>query len=226
MSFTEEILAGIYLIGGPNVSHSEDATSFLVDCETDLVMIDTGAGQSATRIEANIRNAGYDPDHLAAVILTHCHIDHIGGAPHFVEAFGCSLVAHDLDADAIETGDPLQTASHLYGTDFPPTPIDIRLTGEENILSFGGLDIRCIHTPGHTPGSISICIERDGKRILFGQDVHGPFLKAFRSDIGAWKESMARLLELDADILCEGHFGIFKSKEKVRSYIESYLKQY
>jgi hypothetical protein len=37
---------------------------------------------------------------------------------------------------------------------------------------------------------------------------------------------MRKLLALDADILCEGHFGIFTSKEKVKEYIMSYLRSY
>lgn len=226
MEESAEIHSGIYLVGGPNLSHSEDATVFLVDCDTELVMIDTGAGRSAPRIEQAVRNLGYDPEDLSAIILTHCHIDHIGGAPHFVDSFGCSLVAHELDADAIETGDPEQTAARLYGTTFPPTSVDVRLQGDEEVLSFGGQDIRCIHTPGHTPGSMAVLIEREEVRVLFGQDIHGPFMRAFRSNINAWRESMEKLLDLDADILCEGHFGIFSSREKVRSYIQGYLDQY
>ncbi len=226
MEESAEIHSGIYLVGGPNLSHSEDAAVFLVDCDTELVMIDTGAGRSAPRIEQALRNLGYDPEDLSAIILTHCHIDHIGGAPHFVDGFGCSLLAHDLDADAIERGDPEQTAARLYGTTFPPTSVDVRLQGDEEILSFGGHEIRCIHTPGHTPGSMAVLIEREGMRVLFGQDIHGPFMRAFRSDVSAWRKSMEKLLDLEADILCEGHFGIFTSKERVRSFIEGYLDQY
>jgi len=65
-----------------------------------------------------------------------------------------------------------------------------------------------------------------GKRVLFGQDIHGPFNQAFGSDIEAWKMSMQMLLSLDADILCEGHFGIYQPKNKVRDYIERYLEEY
>ncbi len=221
-----KIWEDMYLVGGPGVTHADDATSFLVDCGEDLIMIDAGAGPSAPRIEQAIRDLGYDPGDIAAIILTHCHIDHIGGAPHFVESFGCSLVIHELDADAVETGDPEQTAARIYGVVFPPTPVDVHLKGDEEVLLFGNREIRCIHTPGHTPGSLSVCIDHRGKRVLFGQDIHGPFLETFRSDLGAWRKSMKKLLDLDADILCEGHFGIFTSKERVRSYIEGYLEEY
>ena len=41
-----------------------------------------------------------------------------------------------------------------------------------------------------------------------------------------WRESMNKLLALNADILCEGHFGIYDGKDKVRRYIESYVRQF
>ena len=93
-------------------------------------------------------------------------------------------------------------------------------------LKFGNEELHCLHTPGHTPGSIAVYLDRAGKRILFGQDIHGPFNKAFGSDIEAWKKSMQTLLALEADILCEGHFGIFQPKNKARAYIERYLEEY
>ena len=61
---------------------------------------------------------------------------------------------------------------------------------------------------------------------MFGQDIHGPFNREWGSDIDQWRRSMERLLELEADILCEGHFGIFEPAHQVRQYIESYLRRY
>jgi glyoxylase-like metal-dependent hydrolase (beta-lactamase superfamily II) len=104
--------------------------------------------------------------------------------------------------------------------------VDRRITGAIETLSAGGDEIHCIHTPGHTPGSMSVYLDRAGKRVLFGQDIHGPFSDDFHSDIQAWRQSMEKLLDLDADILCEGHFGIFSGRERVRKYINGYLDQY
>jgi glyoxylase-like metal-dependent hydrolase (beta-lactamase superfamily II) len=69
-------------------------------------------------------------------------------------------------------------------------------------------------------------VDRPEGRVLFGQDIHGPFTKEFRSDIGQWRSSMHRLLELGADILCEGHFGIYKPRQRVERYIRGYLDQH
>jgi metallo-beta-lactamase class B len=222
----EKISEGVYLVGGPNVSHSEDATVFIVDMGGELIMIDSGAGRSAGRILQNISDAGFDPQKIGKLVLTHCHIDHIGGAPFFKKELGCNLYIHDLDAAAVEGGDQILTAANWYECDFPPTRIDEKLSGTEGFLEAGGQKLNWIHTPGHTPGSICLYLDRAGTRVLFGQDIHGPFLPSFKSDIGLWRESMEKLIALDADILCEGHFGIFQPREKAREYIKRYINSY
>lgn len=223
---TEEIAEGVYLIGGPNVTRPEDAAVYLIDFAGHLVMIDSGAGNSSSQLVRNIEMLGLNPSELTHIILTHCHIDHIGAAPYFREKYNSKIVIHELDAQALETGDPIKTAANWYGTTFPPTRVDRKIKGAHEILKFGKEDIHCLHTPGHTPGSISVYLDRAGKRILFGQDIHGPFNSAFDSDIQAWKKSMNSLLSLEADILCEGHFGIYQPKSNVRNYIERYLEEY
>ena len=223
---TEEIIDGIYLIGGPNITSSDDAAIYLIDCAGDLVLIDAGAGKSSLQIVRNIEMLGLSPANISHLILTHCHIDHIGSAPFFKESYNIKIVIHELDAKAVETGDSLKTAANWYGTTFPPTKVDRKLSGSHEIIKFNSEELHCMHTPGHTPGSIAVYLDRGGKRVLFGQDVHGPFNAQFGSDIGDWKKSMQTLLALNADILCEGHFGIFQPKEKARDYIERYLEEY
>ena len=223
---TEEIVSGVYLIGGPNVTQADDAAVYLIDYAGNLVLIDSGAGGSSSQIVRNIEMLGLNPSSVSHVILTYGHIDHIGSAPYFQEKYSAKIVIHELDSKALETGDSIRIAANWYGTTFPPTKIDWKLKGEHEILKFGEEELHCLHTPGHTPGSISLYLDRGGKRVLFGQDIHGPFNKAFGSDIAAWKKSMQTLLDLDADILCEGHFGIYRSKNSVKDYIERYLEEY
>ncbi|MBP8979806.1 MAG: MBL fold metallo-hydrolase [Syntrophobacterales bacterium] len=225
MGQAEIIAEGIYIVGGPNISRSEDATVFIVDGGDEMVMIDAGAGRSARILENNILDAGLDPKKISLLILTHCHIDHIGAADYFRREFGCRIAIHDGDAAALETGDAILTAANWYETNFPPLGVDVKLTGGEGKLKCGSGVIHWLHTPGHTPGSICLYVDRGGKRILFGQDIHGPFLPSFRSDIGQWRHSMEKLLQLNADILCEGHFGIFQPRAAVEKYIRRYLRQ-
>jgi len=223
---SEEIIQDVYLIGGAGMTSADDAAIYLIDFSGDLVLIDSGAGRSSSQIVRNIEMLGLNPSDISHLILTHCHIDHIGSAPFFKKQYGAKILIHELDAPAVEKGDSRKTAANWYGTTFPPTSVDRKLKGDHEILTFGGEALHCLHTPGHTPGSIALYLDRAGKRVLFGQDIHGPFHKDFDSDIDIWKKSMRKLLDLNADILCEGHFGIFDSKERTRSYIEGYLEEY
>ncbi|PKN63987.1 MAG: Zn-dependent hydrolase [Deltaproteobacteria bacterium HGW-Deltaproteobacteria-10] len=223
---TEEIIRGVYLIGGPDVTAADDAAIYLIDFTDELVLIDAGAGRSTAQIIRNIEMLGLNPASVSHLILTHCHIDHIGSAPYFQQHYNTKIVIHELDAPPLEKGDSIRTAANWYDTTFPPTKVDRKLKGAKEVLHFGAEQLHCLHTPGHTPGSIAVYLDREGKRILFGQDIHGPFHKAFGSDIEAWKKSMQLLLDLNADILCEGHFGIFQPQERVRGYIERYLDEF
>ena len=222
----EEIIEGIYLIGGPNQTAPEDAAVYLIDFGGELVMIDAGAGTSASQIARNIELLGLNPSALSTLVLTHCHIDHIGAAPYFRKHYRTKILIHEADARAIATGDSRKTAADWYGTTFPPTKADETFTKEEEFLIFGNETLHVLHTPGHTPGSVSVYLDRQGKRILFGQDIHGPFNQAFDSNLDDWKKSMNKLLTLNADILCEGHFGIYRPGSSVRRYIERYLEEY
>ena len=85
---------GVYLIGGPNIFRSKNATAFVADCGDKLVMVDSGAGRSIKVLEKNIRELGFDPKKNFTLILARYHIDHIGGAPYFKKQFNCKLVSH------------------------------------------------------------------------------------------------------------------------------------
>lgn len=227
MAKPKKIWEKVYQIGGPSISHPSDCCVYLVDVgENESVMIDCGAGQSFEMLTKNIEMIGLDPSKLKALILTHCHIDHIGAASTFKERLNCYVVAHEKDSDAIEGRNITPTAAHWYGVDYLPVSLDYKFSEDLEELTVGDVAFNCIHTPGHTPGSISVYCDIMGKRILFGQDIHGPFDESFGSNIEDWKKSMEKLLSLRADILCEGHFGIYRPKEEVKRYIEGYLRRY
>jgi len=221
----DRIEDGVYLIGGSDISDSRDCLVYLLDLG-ELVMIDTGTGPGMGKIISNIRHFGLDPAKLSTVILTHCHIDHVGGAQELKRRYGVHIIMHDLDADVVEKGDTKMTAAYWYGVPFAPLKIDRKLSGKEERLILGGQEVVCLHTPGHTPGSISVYLDKAGKRILFGQDIHGPFMAEFGSNLDHWQTSMENLLDLSADVLCEGHFGIYRPSKRVTDYIERYIEEY
>ena len=215
----------IFIVGGPDITDGRDGCIYLINLG-EMILVDTGAGWSVDKIFKNIKGLGLDCKNLTKILLTHCHIDHVGGAPVIKRRFGSKIYIHKLDAPPLENGDPILTAANWYQTSFPPTPVDVKFNLPEEILTIGEQKIICLHTPGHTPGSICIYLDKNGKRILFAQDLHGPILPEFGSNLGDWDHSTQKLLDLDADILCEGHFGIYKTKKEARDYILSYRRQY
>jgi glyoxylase-like metal-dependent hydrolase (beta-lactamase superfamily II) len=215
----------LFLVGSSDITDSRDCSVYLLDLG-ELVLIDAGAGPSASKIARNVEIMGFNPSRISSLILTHCHIDHIGGASFFRDRFKTQLVMHEIDARPVERGDARMTAAFWYNLPFPPLPIDVKLSSAEESLNFKEGTLICLHTPGHTPGSLSVYIDLPEGRILFGQDIHGPFHPDFGSDLSEWSKSMKKLMFLEADILCEGHFGVYRPKESVKTYIRHYLESY
>lgn len=222
---TVEILPGVYMIGGPGVSSADDCCVYLMESDGELCIIDAGAGKSAGLILDLIKKSGFDLNQVRFIVITHGHIDHIGGLKKFRESLHAQIIAHTLDLPAIEEARPELTAEAWYGVKYQGVKVDRVLTGDES-FQLGNIEFHCIHTPGHTPGSISVYAEIGGQKVLFAQDVHGPFFKEWGSDKKQWRESMQLLLGLNADVLCEGHYGIYSPADKVRSYIQGYLQKF
>lgn len=222
MNQPEQVFENVYIVGGPEITEDRDCCIYLVDGGTELALVDAGLGYSTQAVLENIEKLGLDSALLKYVIVTHGHIDHIGGLHYFREQ-GAQVVCHELDRKAVSEGKPELIASWYYGVNYHPVPVDRLLNSEMQDVTVGNVVLHCLHTPGHTPGGISPYLDVKGTRILFGQDIHGPFDSSWGSDMEKWRDSMCKLVNLNVDILCEGHFGIYKPVEKVRNYINYYL---
>jgi glyoxylase-like metal-dependent hydrolase (beta-lactamase superfamily II) len=218
-----QITSDIWLVGGPNKSAPPDAAVYLIKSGDESALVDAGTGLGTDKILKNIQAAGADPKRMRYLFITHCHYDHTGGAGAIREKTGCKIVAHELDAEYLENGDSEVTAASWYGAWMEPLPVDIKVSGKERAFTLGSLAIDLYHAPGHSPGSVVLTMISGGKLVLFGQDVHGPLNDSLRSVRGDYVRSLEFMLSLDADILCEGHFGVYVGKEKVRDFIESFL---
>lgn len=227
MARGKEICDRVFAVGGPGLTSPEDCCVYLVDAGTELVLIDSGAGsgRSIEKIEDNVRSLGFEPAQIWHIIATHCHIDHIGGLEPLVQRYGSKVIAHKLDRAGVEGENDDLTAASMYGIKYRPVKVDVLLEGEADALSIGDLVFNFLHTPGHTPGSVSVYIDTKDGRVLFGQDIHGPFSPSWGSDLAQWRASMRKLIELNADILCEGHAGVYRG-DKIKKYIESYIKRF
>ena len=221
-----EICPHIYQVGGNSLSSPQDCCVYLVEGDSESVLIDAGAGGSVERMIANMTKSGINIDAIKYIIATHGHIDHIGGLRELQGQLQARVVAHQLELPAIQEAMPHLTAADWYGVEYQKVIVDEVLKGSQQTVQAGSMELICVHTPGHTRGGISVYIDTGGLRVLFGQDIHGPFNQQWGSDLNQWRKSMRTLLDLEADILCEGHFGVYKPAAAVRKYIEGYLQRY
>jgi len=220
------VVDGVWMVGDATLSHPKDACVYLIDGGDDAALIDAGAGDAPGTILENIVSTGKTSSQIKWIIATHCHIDHTGGMNHIRKVTGADIICHALCAEPLEAADNDRTAATWYGTSLDPVDIDETFDEPEKIIKINSLELHLLHTPGHSPGSISVWADIEGKRVLFGQDIHGPFSPVLGSDIEQWKVSMAKLLDLKADILCEGHYGVMRSNMEVEKFIRSFLNNY
>lgn len=218
-----QICAGVHQVGGEGFSSPGDAAVYLVVSGAVAALIDAGCGPGTRRIIDNVRGCLAPGDDLAYLFLTHCHFDHAGGAPALRRELGCHVVAHALDARFLESGDPRVTAAAWYGAAPEPFCVDEKITGARQVFPVGDTLIEALHCPGHSPGSVVYLVETGGRRVLFGQDVHGPLHPDLLSDRDEYLTSLSAMQNLRADILCEGHFGVIRGRERVRAFIQQFL---
>ena len=99
---------------------------------------------------------------LEYIILTHGHFDHILGANAFREKTGAKIAVHELETEYL--ADPEKSMTFLENGETVTADI---LLKDNDIITFGGVSLRVIHTPGHTKGS-SCFISGDGKTMFSG----------------------------------------------------------
>lgn len=87
----------------------------------------------------------------AAVLLTHAHWDHIGAVDAVCGHFGIPLYVHEADAPKLT--DSAKNVARQFGYDVTVSARPIMLRGGET-LSLAGMDLRVLHTPGHSAGSV------------------------------------------------------------------------
>jgi glyoxylase-like metal-dependent hydrolase (beta-lactamase superfamily II) len=216
----------IFQVGGGRLTSSEDAAIYLVVTNGHAVLVDAGCGGSTDKLIKNIRLCNVTSDQVEHILITHCHYDHTGGVKGLKETLTRAVVtAHELDAIYLEQGDNTVTAARWYGAVIEPFIVERKLKKPEEEILLGDKVIKAVHIPGHSPGSVVYLVESEGRNVLFGQDVHGPIEPAIKSDRAAYQKSLELLLTLDADILCEGHYGIIEGREEVADFISSFLRK-
>jgi hydroxyacylglutathione hydrolase len=170
----------------------------------EAIVIDGGdeVDDIARRLDAH----GLRPRYL---VHTHAHVDHIGALGPLRERVGGDGLLHHADVPLYGT---LAQQARFLGMLAPPriVALDGDLT-DGDVLRAGAIALRCIHTPGHTPGSTSFALDGDDRALLFTGDT------LFRGAVGRWDlggtsladivDSIRRklLVHDDASVVVPGH---------------------
>lgn len=186
---------------------------FLVEGSAGLILVDPGASLTYRRVVRGIEQAGHSAADVSTIVVTHAHMDHAGALSRLKAISGARVFAHAAERDFIASGkappgDPSTRLSRWGGalpfSGFRACPIDEELADGDRL---GPLTV--VHTPGHTPGHISL-IDQDAGVMLTGDavinlgKVRYP-LTAFCSDLASVRSSAARLSGIDVAVAAFAH---------------------
>lgn len=172
---------------------------YVITNNGECAIVDTGVGRDALRGLTR---------HLTAhrltprwVLLTHDHHDHVSNGPRLQGRYRVPLLIHPADREL------LQRSPGEESDEVQPPAISVDGTVEDgDVLDLGGMDLMVLHTPGHSPGSISVYVP--SRAALFAGDLPlwiGPGRRHPLGDYRAWRRSMGRIRDLDLELVGWGH---------------------
>ena len=167
-----------------------------------IALIDAGAGTHTGQLLENLRG-DLETETVKALILTHCHMDHCGGAAEIRKRTACRVIAPSVSRSVLEAGDEEATGLRLareQGTYPPdlhlaPCPVDLGVTDGEDFEA-SGITFRAIHVRGHSEDMFCYWTWFNGHNWLFTGDavfyggvlgvinVPGSGMDGYRSDLG------------------------------------------
>lgn len=203
-----------------------------------VTLVDCGLKKAPPRIVAGLAAIGKHPADVTRIVLTHVHPDHAGGAAEMGRQTGAPLLVHADDhgwATAGEVTDGTDTSS-LGGKivsrlgngkfeAFQPGPA----LADDDVLPVGG-GLRIVHTPGHSPGHVSLLHETSGTMITGDALFNFSFMRGPRlsprflcSDFVMTRRTAHQLGELDYSVAAFTHGPEIRdnAREKVRGFLAS-----
>ena len=190
---------------------------YLIENNSNYVLIDTGSSNQRTKLEQELENEGCKPGQLKLIILTHGDFDHTGNSAYLNHKFAVQVAMHQDDSEMAEYGDMFVNRKQPnilirkiiplfsgFGKKERFKP-DI-LAEEGDVLSSYGLDAGIISTPGHSKGSIGILLDNGD---LFCGDLfenkENPLLNSIMDNTTEAKASVEKLKRLEIKKVYPGH---------------------
>jgi glyoxylase-like metal-dependent hydrolase (beta-lactamase superfamily II) len=197
------------------------------------VLVDTGLPGKLEAIKEELNKNHVDPKDISLIVCTHNHTDHVGEVYNLKELTKAKVAIHRSEADTLRQGKTTETKpTGLFGKviskffknpSFKPVAADILVEDELDMREFG-VDGKIIHTPGHTPGSLTIVLA-NGEIIvgdMFSGKKSGEKYKAdlpiFATDMSKLKESLKQIVKLSPKSIHNSH-GVPTNVEAVEGLI-------
>ena len=175
-------------------------------------------GDEAHKLTEFIKNIGLKP---AGIILTHGHFDHCAAAKELKSLYKIPVMIHKDDRDLLTSPLYVELAD-LLNISIPPKA-DLLLKDDETIIE-GGIELKVIHTPGHTQGSI--CLKSTGNLLFTGDTLFKGSVGRSdlqESDSNKLKKSLNILKQFPPDtIILPGHGESSTIKQEIE--LNSFLK--
>jgi len=206
----------------------------LRDDDGQVTLIDMGLSSSGPRVMAALGAIGAGPSDVTRLLLTHAHPDHAGGAAHVGRETGRGFTIHHDDAAyAAEGSAPPRDHTFLLGRlfdrfsrpgrDFEPVTVEHEMVDGEVLPIAGGL--RVVHTPGHSPGHVSL-LHEESRTLITGDAIFNVLglrwsVRSFCTDFRMSQQTAHRLGELDYDLAAFTHGAELRNRprEAIRSFL-------
>ena len=208
---------------------TDGLSSFLIESDEGLVLVDGGLPQSAALIDANIRELGFDPLDIRAILVSHAHFDHAGGVAALQRLTRANVYTSLPGSETLTSGtllpdDPQYVAGSDEGS-FPPVSAVVGV-GDGDVVTVGSLDVRAVYTPGHTQGGVTwtweSCAMNTCYRIVYADSMTAVSADGFEYSTSGMAakltESAGIIADLDCDILLSPHpffFGMYDKLERL-----------
>ena len=217
------------------VSGNDWVACYLIDTGDGLILIDTAMHETAYLMIENIRKLGYELTDIKKILLSHAHIDHIGGCRTMKELTGAKVYLGKRDLMFLhERKDLIMNEGGYTCGEFEPD----ELYDDDKPIVQGNVTIHTVSTPGHTPGCTSFFFEvQDEAGRKFKCGMHGGLgllwnTKKQFEEIGLpfslmkeFVEGLKKLDQREVDICLPSHtnqVGILLLKDQIRDDFNPY----
>jgi hydroxyacylglutathione hydrolase len=207
---------------------------YLIQTASGYILVDAGMPDMGEKLDRVFEEAGVEPQSVQLIVATHGHMDHVRSIAYAQKATGGKVLCHRSFSDGLVNGEvepavPRNLLGHLLnfltglaGSKFEGTEPDILMDDEFDLNEYG-IRGKIIHTPGHSPSSVSIMLDNGESLIgdLVREEGSGRIgLVMFYEDKQVLLESLEKVAAYEPRIIYLSH-GTTTDNSTLKKAIEA-----